>query len=286
MRVLGLLLAMTSLTACHQRKEVAAEEPTKPAAITYDGATTTDPTAKVAHGERLSFILGCKGCHGENLQGENVTPGDKAQGDMWASNITLRMANYNDAQFADFLRKGEVHDGRALVFMPIETFQYLSDADVAALTAYLRTVPKAGKETPPVRLGTVWADKSPDADFLPAKQMAARFRANALSDYGGRHPLGHYIAQTVCAECHNSELQGYEDFSPNLDIVGTYNDAELMHMFMTGEGKTKKDLGLMSGTARHRTAKMTQHEREELIGFLRDRLEAEEDQPAHGGERD
>lgn len=286
MRALVLLLAVTSLSACHQRKEAAAEEPAKPAAITYDGAMATDPAAKVAHGERLSFILGCKGCHGENLQGGNVTPDDPAQGDMWASNITLRMANYDDAAFAKFLREGAVHDGRALVFMPTESLQYLSDADVAALTAYLRTVPKGGKEQPPVRLGTVWADKSPDADFVPAKQMAARFRENALPDYFGRHPLGQYIARTVCSECHNSQLQGYEGFSPNLDIIGTYDDPELMHMFMTGEGKVKKDLGLMSGTARHRTAKMTEHERKELIGFLRDRLEAQEDQPAHGGERD
>lgn len=286
MRALVLLLAMTSLSACHQRKEATAEAPAKPAAITYDGATTTDAAAKIAHGERLSWILGCQGCHGENLQGQNVTPGDPAQGDMWASNITLRMANYDDAAFADFLRKGEVHDGRALVFMPTESLQYLSDADVAALTAYLRTVPKAGKETPPVRLGTVWANKSPNAAFVPAKQAAARFRDNALPDYGGKHPLGRYVAQTVCSECHNSQLQGYEGFSPNIDVVGAYDDAELMHMLMTGEGKVKKDLGLMSGVARHRTAKMTEHERTELIGFLRDRLEAEEDQPAHGGERD
>lgn len=281
MRALVLLLVMTSLSACHQRKEGAAEEPAKLAATTYDGATATDAAAKVAHGERLSWILGCKGCHGENLQGGNVTPDEPDLGDMWASNVTLRMANYDDAAFAKFLREGATHDGRDLVFMPIESLQFLSDADVAALTAYLRTVPPAGKETPPVRLGKLWTDPATKNDFVPAKIGAKRFRDNALYPAGQQPTLGQYIAQTVCTECHNAQLEGYPDFSPSLDVVGGYDDAELMHMLTTGEGKVKKDLGLMSQVAKHRTAKMTQHEREELIAYLRERVEQ-----IHTGERD
>ena len=272
MRMVILLLATAGLSACNSQPEKTAEAAT-PAAITFDGATATDAKARLAHGERLSWILGCKGCHGEMLQGENVTPDDPGMGDMWASNVTLRLANYDDAAFAKFLREGEVHDGRKLVFMPIESLQYLSDADVAALTAYLRTVPKGGKEMPPVRLGTLWGDTSPAADFVPAKAMAARFRS-MMTPYNGKYAQGHYIAQTVCSECHNANLQGYEEFSPNLDIVGTYDDAGLMHLLTTGEGKVKKDLGLMSGVAKHRTARMTEGERKELIGYLRERVNA------------
>ena len=151
MRYILMLLAGACLSACHpsQKDEGSNASPAVPAAavITYDGANTKDPAERLKHGERLSYILGCKGCHGEKLQGDNVTPGDAGMGDMWASNITLRMANYDDAAFAKFLREGEVHDGRKMVFMPIESLQYLSDADVAALTAYLRTVPKGGAPT-------------------------------------------------------------------------------------------------------------------------------------------
>lgn len=277
MRIGLMMLAATALAACSQEQETDTPVGAAVDAISYDGASATNEAAKLAHGERLSWILGCKGCHEDNLQGGNVTPDEPDLGDMWASNVTLRLSNYDDAAFAKFLREGVPHDGRKLVFMPTESLQYLSDADVAALTAYLRTVPKGGKEQPPVRLGKVWGDTSEDADFVPAVAMAARFRKNALPDYGGKHPLGHYIAQTVCAECHNSQLTGYTDFSPNLDIVGTYDDAELMHMLTTGEGKVKKDLGLMSGVARQRTAKMTKHERTELIGFLRDRVAGQDD---------
>lgn len=286
MRKAMMMLAAAALAGCGQEKPLDAPIGAKVETISYDGASAKDEAARLAHGERLSWILGCKGCHGENLQGGNVTPDDPEIGDMWASNVTLRLANYDDAAFAKFLREGVPHDGRELVFMPTESLQYLSDADVAALTAYLRTVPRGGKEMPPVKLGKVWGDTSEDADFVPAKAMAARFRKNALPDYGGQHPLGHYIARTVCAECHNSKLTGYTDFSPNLDIVGTYDDAELMHLFMTGEGKVKKDLGLMSDVARHRTARMTEHERTELIGFLRDRIEFEGHRDDHQGDRD
>ena len=35
-----------------------------PAAISFDGADYKDEAAKLAHGERLSWMLGCNGCHG------------------------------------------------------------------------------------------------------------------------------------------------------------------------------------------------------------------------------
>ena len=44
-------------------------------------------------------------------------------------------------------------DGRDLWFMPPENFQYLSDADFAALVAYLRTFRPEGKQLPPIRKG-------------------------------------------------------------------------------------------------------------------------------------
>lgn len=284
MRAMILLLALAGLSACNRTEEAAKAGPTesaKLAAVSYDGANATDEAARIEHGERLSWILGCKGCHGENLQGQNVTPDEPDLGDMWASNVTLRMAKYDDAAFAKFLREGDTHDGRALVFMPTESLQFLSDADVAALTAYLRTLPPAGKETPPVRLGKLWTDPATRNEFVPAKVGAKRFREHSLYPAGQQPTLGQYIAQTVCTECHNAQLEGYPEFSPDLSIVGTYNDAELMHMLTTGEGKVKKDLGLMSQVALHRTAKMTQHEREELIDYLRERVER-----AHTGERD
>ena len=98
-------------------------------------------------------MLGCKGCHGDDLQGQNVTENEPQFGDMWAPNLTLLLASYSDADLEHVIRQGVPKDKREFWFMPSETFQYVSDADLAALVAYLRTVKPGGKQMPPIRKG-------------------------------------------------------------------------------------------------------------------------------------
>ena len=76
---------------------------------------------------------------------------------------------------------------------------------------------------------------------------------------------------TTCAECHNSALQGYAGFAPDLDIAGSYSAAELTTLLTTGEGKVKKDLGLMTATAKHRFARLTSKEREAVVAYIKAR---------------
>jgi len=280
MRVTIILLALASLSAC-DRNPSESDKPTeapKPAAITYDGANYKDDAAKLAHGERMSWMLGCKGCHGENLQGKNVTADDPDFGDMNAPNITLLLAKYDDAGLDKLIRHGVPRDGREFWFMPSETFQYISQPDYEALVAYLRTVRPAGEPMPPIRKGPELLKLVEDGEFANAVELVKRFQASQPPDLGAQHALGRYIAMTTCTECHNSELQGYTDFSPNLDIAGMYEVPELERLLTTGEGKVKKDLGLMTETAQHRFAKFTPRERQAVIAYVKAR--ADRPQPA------
>lgn len=280
MRLMMFVLAATSLSAC-DRNSNAADGPgvaITPASISYDGADYRDTAAKVTHGERLSLLLGCKGCHGEDLRGRNVTAEDKAMGDWWAPNVTLAVAGYDDAALDKLIRHGQPKDGRAFYFMPAESLQYVSDADYGALVAYLRTLQAGGERMPPVKKGPLFIELEKKGEFAPSTEMIRRFRAQEPEDLGDRHKLGRYIAMTVCSECHNGKLQGYEGFSPSLDIVGTYNDAELARLLTTGEGKVKKDLGLMSITGKHRFSKFTDHERTAVVRYLKAR--ADQQKPA------
>ena len=59
------MLAALFLAACEQQPKPAA----KPAEISFDGAQATDSAALRAHGERISWTLGCRGCHREKLEG-------------------------------------------------------------------------------------------------------------------------------------------------------------------------------------------------------------------------
>lgn len=272
MRYWMVLLATVSLGACSQQEAGDAAKPTT-AAISYEGASAIDADAKIAHGARLGIILGCKGCHGEDLRGRNVTAEDKAMGDWWAPNVTLLMAQYDVTALDRLIRHGQPKDGRAFYFMPAESLQYVSDADFAALVAYLRTLQPGGEQMPPVKKGPLFIELEKKGEFAPSTEMIRRFRADEPEDLGEQHRLGRYIAMTVCSECHNGKLQGYEGFSPSLDIVGTYNDAELARLLMTGEGKIKKDLGLMSITGKHRLSRLTDKERTAVIGYLRARAD-------------
>ena len=269
--IIGLLLL---LAACDRK--VADGQPeveAQPAALTYEGGDYQTAPAKVAHGERLSFILGCKACHGDDLRGNNVTKDDPSMGEWWAPNVTLLLAKYDDAALGRLIRNGVPHDGRTMYFMPFESLQFVSDADLAAVIAYLRTLPPGGEQTPAVKKGPLYIEMEKKGDFAAAPEMIRRFKADQPVDLGAQHRLGRYIAMTVCSECHNSSLQGFEGFSPSLDTAGAYEVAELERLLTTGEGKVKKELVLMSATARHRFSKFTPRERAAIVAYLKARAE-------------
>ena len=206
MRYWMVLLATASLMACGEQEAADAVKSTT-AAISYDGASAIEADAKIAHGARLAIILGCKGCHGEELRGRNVTAKDKAMGDWWAPNVTLMMAQYDEAALDRLIRHGQPKDGRAFYFMPAESLQYVSDTDFAALVAYLKTLRPGGKKMPAVKKGPLFIELEKKGEFAPSTEMIRRFRAEEPEDLG-QHRLGRYIGMTVCRECHNGKLQG------------------------------------------------------------------------------
>jgi len=278
MRLICLALAAAGLASCGS--EQSSDQPpalkAQVAAISYDGAAATELPAQIAHGERLSFILGCKGCHGDDLRGKNVTEKDPDMGDWWAPNVTLLLQDYSDQELDRLIRRGYPKDGRTFYFMPAESLQYLSDADLAAVIAYLRTLRPGGEQMPPVKKGPLFLELEQKGEFAPAPEMIRRFRSDEPVDLGPRHRLGRYIAMTVCSECHNSSLQGYEGFSPTLDTAGAYEVPELERLLTTGEGKVKKDLGLMTETSRHRFSKFTPAERSAIIAYVKARVEQQQ----------
>ena len=280
MRTILVLLAVAGVMACDRKPaepENVAVAP-KPAQLSFDGAGYNDDISKVFHGERLSWVLGCKGCHGAKLQGANVTKDDPNFGDMNAPNLTLLMAKYSDAELDKLIRHGQPKDGREFWFMPVESYQFLSDADLAALIAYLRTYKPQGAQLPPIRIGPGLRDQTAKGILLDAQGMLKRYRDQPPPDLGESQAYGRHLARIVCAECHNSSLQGFEGFTPNLDIAGAYNAAELETLLTTGKGKSKSDLGLMSDQAKDRFAKLTSGERQAIIAYVKAR--AEQSQPA------
>jgi mono/diheme cytochrome c family protein len=100
------------------------------------------PTAE--YGEHIVQV--CRGCHGANLSG------GKIQGDPnmpIVANLTPHETGLKDWTEADFiraLREGKRKDGRQLSgYMPWKAYGQMSDAELKAIWAYLRTVPPVEK---------------------------------------------------------------------------------------------------------------------------------------------
>jgi cytochrome c553 len=110
-----------------------------PSAMKIASHTSAHPVAPPATAATVEFgrhIAGtCTGCHGENLAGGPITGGDPA----WppARNLTYE-------QFVQAFRHGKRPDGtdlRVPMSFIIPYAQRMSDAEVQALWAYLRSVP-------------------------------------------------------------------------------------------------------------------------------------------------
>lgn len=96
------------------------------------------PTAE--YGKYLSVT--CRGCHGHTFSGGPIpgTPPD------WKApaNITPEgIGRYSQADFARALREGKRPDGSPLdtMYMPVRFTKNLNDTELAALYAFLKTLP-------------------------------------------------------------------------------------------------------------------------------------------------
>ena len=238
----------------------------KPEQFSYEGADYKTDAAKIEHGKRLATVLDCTGCHGTNLQGTDLT--DKPEdGAMYAPNVTLLLSKYSDAELDKLIRHGVPRDGRQFWFMPVESFQFLSDRDLGALIAYLRTLKPAGTTLPPFRLNRA-AQRDVDAGNMGnSKSQIAKYRDHPPIDLGPQHAWARYMVETTCTACHNNSLEGWPNFTPNLDMAGAYSKPELTRLLTTGQSKTGTDVG-MSAVARRQFSKLTPRERDAIVDYV------------------
>ena len=129
---LGRLLYLTG-----QVKLISAEAIDQNAA--HPPVPTPGPNAQ--YGEYLSYVSGCRECHGDHLSGGHI-PGTPS-GFKNASNLTpAGIGHYSEADFTRALREGVRPGGIPIdTLMPVRDFKSMNDDEIRALYAYLRTVP-------------------------------------------------------------------------------------------------------------------------------------------------
>lgn len=269
------LLALAGLSACNHNNQAAAE-PRQAAALTFAGAEASDPAAVIAHGERLTHVFGCRGCHEPNLQGDWFNSDSPGLGKIYASNLTRVIPTMTDQQIESLIRTGRHPVRGDLWIMPSETLQRMSEPDLKAIIADLRTLTPAGDPTPPPAFADKGKAMIASGELKPVAAYMAEYKSKLPPDLGPKFAWGRYLVGATCAECHGADLTGIPDFepgvsTPDLDIAGAYSDAELEQLLTTGKGKTKPDLGLMTEVGKAHFSYLTPEERAAIIAYVKAR---------------
>lgn len=239
-------------------------------------------TADVKLGERIATVRnGCVDCHGANLGGNKVMD-NGAMGKIYGANITpAKLKNWSDGEIARAIRHGVGQKGQPLVLMPAHEYQNLSKSDLAALIAYIRSVPPVNQDSVPVALGPISKilialEKAPS--FIPAQIIAHENLAFPNKPKEAVTPeFGQYLAKSSCAGCHGSTMAGGPipggdpSWPPAADLtpkaLGTWNEAGFIKTMREGVNPQGKKLGLPMPIAM--TSKMSDLELKAMWAYLK-----------------
>lgn len=243
--------------------------------VPYAVAVPTD-SATIAQGHRIARMR-CAGCHGDSLQGSTDFFDEPMIARLVPPNVPARLAALTDAEFAGFMRSGVRKDGTSPFVMPPPGFYHISDADLGALIAYLRSLPVDSTPLPRNayrlmgRLGVVMGQFKTAVHAIDTTQeRVGQDPAWATT----RH--GEYLARLVCTECHGNQLTGDPMAgggtagSPSLAMALGYSPEEFRTLMRTGTPREPgKQLGLMAETARLSLTHFTDEEISAIYGYLK-----------------
>ena len=234
----------------------------------------TADSASVARGERLARIR-CFGCHGDSLKGKIFFDEPRIVR-LVAPNVPAKLATLSDAEFAGFLRSGVRKDGTSPFVMPPPGFYHISDFDLAALIAYIRSLPVVNDTLPTNtyrlmgRLGVALGQfKTAVAEYDTTMERVGD------DPFWATTRQGEYLARMICTECHGLRLTGDSAAAdgstrtPSLAGAAGYSPEEFVTLLRTGtprEATTR--LGLMAETARSSLSHFTDDEISAIYWYI------------------
>jgi mono/diheme cytochrome c family protein len=229
--------------------------------IAFTDSAPSIPTdsASLVRGQYLSTAISkCTECHGADLGGKFAIDAGPV-GQFYAPNLTSGagsvIATRSDTDLVHAIRHGLGPGGRKLVFMPSIDWIGMADEDVAAIVAYVRSVPPVDRTMPasvikPLGRALYVAGQLPlaDADLIDhAAPRAARPAAGETVEYGK------YLADiSGCTGCHGPGLSGGSvpgtppEFKPAANItpegIGHYTEADFFRALREGKKADGTDI--------------------------------------------
>lgn len=167
--------------------------------------------AALARGKHLAETRGCADCHGADFGGKTVMA-NGAMGRVDGPNLTRGNGglppSFSTLDYIRAIRHGVNPEGRGLFLMPSTDYATLTEGDLGALIAYLKSVPPVDRPRVPLTLGPVARAllatgkiKLAAAEIDHANVRPAMVVAAVSVEYG------HYVAAS-CTGCHGPNLSG------------------------------------------------------------------------------
>lgn len=204
----------------------------------------------IARGKHLvDAVAHCAFCHGEGLAGQYIV-NTSAEGIVVAPNLTSgeggRGASFTTEDWVRAIRHGVHSDGRSVLIMPSLSFDTLSEADLAAIIAYLQTIPPKDNVLPETRPGPLMIaliGAGPFTEGMSALHIDHEAPFPAAPAEGETAEYGAYLIEIgQCRLCHGWELAGGQSnpgapLGPNLTPGGEpgfWSDEQFVNVIRTG----------------------------------------------------
>lgn len=209
-----------------------------------------DDTAAIARGEHLATAIApCTGCHGPDLGGEEFV-NDPTIGLIYSANLTSGRggagASFTDEDWVRAIAYGVDPAGRGLLVMPSQNFHQMSDGDLGAVIAYLKSVPPVDRESPENQFTFMATILNALGAFgeLPADIIAQGTPRPAAPTPAVSVEYGSYLATMGdCRGCHGANLAGAQvvpsdPWAPNLTPggeLGGWSETDFITLIRTGK---------------------------------------------------
>ena len=191
----------------------------------------------------------CQECHGQDLSGEDKLEEDALFGTYSPRNLTSGRGGiggtFSDIDYVRAIRHGIGKDGKALVIMPSEFYNKISDSDLGAIIAFLKSLPPVDNEVPETSLGPLGRIFTVmESSLLPATLIDHEAPRPAEPQPGVTREYGEYLA-FICSLCHGDALSGGSvpgdepdaPPAPNLTpggLLGRWSEADFINTLRTG----------------------------------------------------
>jgi mono/diheme cytochrome c family protein len=206
-------------------------------------------SASIARGRHIAVTRGCSDCHGKDFSGGTIADGPFFVGYLYGPNLTKgkggRGAGKKDIDWVRSIRYGLDAHGKSLVVMPSDEYYFMSDHDLGALIAYLKTLPPVDKTMPTSTLGPLLRTLYLAGDVqLAAEKINYTASRPTTPPVGETVEYGEYLAYS-CIGCHGGGLSGGPipgappDWVPAANLtpagnLGKWTEQDFMRTLRTG----------------------------------------------------